>query len=159
MSSTAAFAILFLGFVMWQGFRTNNIRLADEVIASHVRSLLATHLVDVPSSDQHTVKPWFNGKIDFAPEVKDLAAQGFPLVGGRLDYIGGKTAAALVYRRNQHPINVLVVSAPGKGDARPANMNRKGYHLIHWTRDGLDYWAVSDLNTTELGQFVSELAK
>lgn len=159
MFPTTAFALLFIGFVLWQGSRGNENDLADEVIANHVRSLLATHLVDVPSSDQHTVKPWFNGKIDFAPEVRDLSAEGYPLVGGRLDYLDKKTVVALVYRRNQHPINLLIAPAPGKSDVSPSTLSRRGYHLVHWTRNEMSYWAVSDVNVDELRQFASYLAK
>ena len=159
MFPATAFALLFIGFVLWQGSRRSDSHLADEVIANHVRSLLATHLVDVASSDQHTVKPWFNGKIDFAPEVRDLAAEGFPLIGGRLDYLDGKTVVALVYRRNQHPINLMIAPAPGKHDAALTNITRRGYHLVHWTKNEMDYWAVSDVNADELRQFAGDLAK
>jgi anti-sigma factor RsiW len=157
MFPTTAFALLFIGFVLWQGLRSNGNHLADEVIGNHVRSLLATHLVDVASSDQHTVKPWFNGKIDFAPDVHDFAAAGFPLVGGRLDYLNGKTVVALVYRRNQHPINLFIAPAPGKVDTTPDILSRRGYNLIHWTRQEMEYWAVSDLNAEELHQFAGHL--
>jgi len=152
-----AFALLLLGVFVFQSTRSSRSAVVDEVIAAHVRSLLATHLVDVASSDQHTVKPWFNGKVDFAPEVQDFAKDGFPLVGGRLDYLGGKTAVALVYRRNQHPINVLIAPAPGKADSAQTSITRRGYNLLHWTRNEMEYWAVSDLNGNELQQFVSHL--
>lgn len=124
--------------------------LADQLVADHVRSTLATHLVDVASSDRHTVKPWFNGRLDFAPPVPDLAPQGFPLIGGRLDYLDGRVVAALVYRRNKHLINVFVrpeptgVSLPGLG--RP----HEGYNLVRWTEHGLEFWAVSDVDSGEL---------
>jgi anti-sigma factor RsiW len=153
--SGAAFAAVLLSFVFYQTSSASRNALADELIANHVRSLLAAHLVDVVSSDQHTVKPWFHGKVDFAPEVRDLATDGFPLVGGRLDYLDGRTVVALVYRRNKHPINVFVEPASASGDANPSTSTRRGYNLVHWTHNGMNYWAVSDLNAAELEQFVT----
>ena len=153
-----ACAVLLLGFILLQTYRgTSRNALADQVVADHVRSLLATHLVDVASSDQHTVKPWFDGKVDFAPEVRDFAAEGFPLVGGRLDYLAGRTVVALVYRRHQHPINLLISPAPGRADSAPQAMTRRGYNLIQWTQGEMSYWAVSDLNAGELSQFASHV--
>jgi len=105
------------------------------------------------SSDQHTVKPWFDGKIDFAPQVHDLAAKGFPLVGGRLDYLDGKTVAALVYQRNKHAINLFITPAPTNRSTSPTVTSRRGYNVVAWTNNGMKYWAVSDLNQTELRQF------
>ncbi len=126
--------------------------LADELVSDHVRSLLASHLMDVPTSDRHTVKPWFDGKVAFAPSVIDLADQGFPLAGGRLDYVRGQRAAAIVFRRRLHVINVFVWPATG-GDRLAQEGARDGYNLVHWTAGGLNYWAVSDLDATELRQF------
>ena len=128
-------------------------RLTDEVVASHVRSLQVDHLSDVVSSDQHTVKPWFNGKLDFSPPVVDLAPQGFPLVGGRLDHLAGRPVAALVYRRAKHPIN-LYIWPSNERDAAPQLQNHQGYHLVRWTWDGMNYWTVSDLAANELDNFV-----
>jgi anti-sigma factor RsiW len=150
----AALAVLILATVFFLSSRTSHeSNIADEVIANHVRSLLATHLVDVASSDQHTVKPWFEGKIDFAPEVRDFAMSGFPLVGGRLDYLNGKTVAALIYQRNKHPINLFVMPAPSGRDVAPAPITRRGYNAFHWSRGQMEYWVVSDLNQTELREF------
>lgn len=127
--------------------------LADEVVANHVRSLLVENrAVDVPSSDEHTVKPWFDGKIDFAPPVVDLTSDGFPLVGGRLDYAGQRTVAALVYRHRQHIINLFIWPAEGGASALAAE-SRHGYNVVHWTSGGMVYWAVSDLNPADLRAF------
>ena len=153
-----ACTLLLLAFAFFQTTRASRNAIADEVVANHVRSLLAAHLVDVASSNQHTVKPWFDGKVDFAPEVRDLAANGFPLVGGRLDYLNGKTVAALVYERNKHPINLFVVPASTNRSSQPSALTRRGYNLIHWTRGEMDYWAVSDLNAEELHQFAAYFA-
>jgi anti-sigma factor RsiW len=124
---------------------------AADVLSAHLRSLVGTHLLDVPSSDQHTVKPWFNGRLDFSPGVKDL--EGFPLLGGRLEYFDGHPAAALIYGRHKHTINLFIwPSAKATGVAA---QTRNGYHLQHWSANGMTFWAVSDLNEVELSQFVS----
>ena len=150
----AAFAAVILGFVLFQTTRlARSDAIANQVVANHVRSLLAAQLVDVVSSNQHTVKPWFDGKIDFAPEVRDLSTDGFPLVGGRLDYLDGKTVAALVYRRNKHPINLFITPAPTSRTISPTVISRRGYNILSWTNNGMKYWAVSDLNQAEIRQF------
>jgi anti-sigma factor RsiW len=128
-------------------------RIAGEVVSAHLRSLQPGHLTDVETSDQHTVKPWFNGKLDAAPPVIDLTEQGFTLVGGRLDDINGETAAAIVYRRRHHVINLFVARHPGSGHGRKAAEIRHGFNVRHWTDEGLDFWAVSDINAGELDEF------
>jgi anti-sigma factor RsiW len=133
--------------------RSGDDRLAAEITAGHARSLLADHLFDVPSSDQHTVKPWFQGRTDFSPPVADYKDQGFSLAGGRLDFIGGRTVAALVYRRRQHVINLFVWPVADSGLSEATTLSRRGYNLVHWTDAGLTFWAVSDLNAEELREF------
>ena len=129
-------------------------RLAGEVTSAHVRSLMAPgHLNDVISTDQHTVKPWFNGKLDFAPPVRDLADAGFPLAGGRLDYIAGRPVAALVYKHRLHTVNLFVWPANGAADAPPRRSSRDGYSVVRWVRGGMRYWAVSDIPADELETF------
>jgi len=126
--------------------------LPGDVVASHIRALQPGHLADVASTDQHTVKPWFDGRLDYAPPVKDLAGQGFPLVGGRLDYLAGRPVAALAYRRAQHVIDLYVWPGPA---GTPSSGTRNGYNYVHWTGQGMVFWAVSDLNRSELEQFVT----
>ena len=127
--------------------------LAAEIVSSHVRSLMADHLVDEPSSDQHAVKPWFAGKLDFSPSVKNLDGEGFLLSGGRLDYMNGRPVAAIVYRRREHVINVFVWPS-SQAAAGPHNaMAIKGFNILNWRSGGLGYWAISDLNDRELELF------
>jgi anti-sigma factor RsiW len=147
---TAVAASILLLFAMPQ-FTT--IAMQDQLVASHVRSLLANHLTDVATSNRHVVKPWFNGRIDFAPPVVELADRGFPLVGGRLDYLGGRVVPALVYRRNLHTINLFVM--PKGRFASPVDFTARkdGYSLVRWTDGGLEYWAVSDVEPGDLEAF------
>lgn len=128
-------------------------RVLGEVVSAHLRSLQAQHLTDVQSSDQHTVKPWFNGRLDVAPPVIDLAAQGFTLLGGRLDYADAKPVAAIVYRRRVHVINLFCAPAPAS-DRRAAKMQSlHGFNVRSWSENGLNLWAVSDINAEELAEF------
>lgn len=128
-------------------------RILGEAISAHLRSLQADHLTDVLSTNQHTVKPWFNGRVDLAPPVIDLTAQGFTLIGGRLDYIDGKPAAALVYRRRVHVINLFVAQGLGEAPSTPRLTMMQGFNLLRWNENGLNMLAVSDLNRDELEEF------
>jgi anti-sigma factor RsiW len=146
--AVAAGLALFIAFP-----QTSRVPLEDQIVDSHVRSLLASHLTDVQSSDRHTVRPWFSGKVDVAPPAVDLADNGFPLVGGRLDYLDGHVVAALVYKRNGHTINVFASPATNDGDAPPRATSERGFNLCHWRQGGIDFWAVTDASRPELEDF------
>jgi anti-sigma factor RsiW len=131
--------------------------LVNDIVASHVRSMMANHITDVASSDSHTVKPWFGGKLDYSPPAKDLTGQGFRLIGGRLDYLDNRPVAALVYQRSQHFINLFVWPVKTTETTQDVQLTRQGYNMIHWTRSGMTYWLVSELNVAELNECASLL--
>jgi anti-sigma factor RsiW len=133
--------------------RSRSNALAQEAITSHIRSLLATHLFDVPSTDQHTVKPWFDGKLKFSPPVHDFADHGFRLTGGRLDYFNGREVAALVYQRRLHIINLFVWPSDSGRNTAAESFAKDGYNVSHWERNGFEFWAVSDVNAEDLKAF------
>jgi len=133
--------------------------IVEQVMSSHARSVVSSHLADVASSDQHTVKPWLSGKLDFSPPVTDLTGAGFPLVGGRVDYVEHRPVAALVYRHREHVINVFVW--PERNAARTVptpSASQRGYNVVHWTDNGLAFWAISDLNAAEMKTFAETYA-
>ena len=153
-----AAAIIFAAIIAWNllpGLQRPDADqfLATQLIASHARSLLANHLTDVASSDQHTVKPWLDTKLDFAPAVVDLSSEGFPLIGGRLDYLDNRPVAALVYGRRKHFINLFIWPAAADATRAPKTMTRQGYQLLHWADSDFNYWAVSDVNINDLQTF------
>lgn len=159
-----AFACSFvlLNFLSWGVFHllsrpSADDVLAHELVASHVRSLMADHLADVPSSDQHTVKPWFNGKLDFSPPVIDLDDQGFTLVGGRLDYVNDRPVAALVYQRRKHFVNLFIWPETNDSDHSGTTTTVQGYDVVYWRQSDMNCWAVSDLNMEELKEFTQLL--
>jgi anti-sigma factor RsiW len=128
--------------------------IAEQVISSHARAVLGSRLVDVASSDQHTVKPWLSGKLDFSPSALDLTGAGFPLLGGRLDYLDNRPVATLVYRHRQHVIDLYIWPDARSGRAlQPQSSSKNGYNLLHWANGGMVYWAISDLNPAELKTF------
>jgi len=140
----------------WSGATLATDTAAADIVNSHVRSLMVDHLFDVQSTDQHTVKPWFAGKLDFSPPVQDLASSGYPLAGGRIDYLSERPVAVLVYRRRQHTISVFVWPAAER-DLAPQTWSTRGFHVKHWIRGGMSFWAVSDLNDPELSGLVRSL--
>jgi anti-sigma factor RsiW len=129
----------------------------NEMVACHVRSLMPGHLTDVLSSDKHTVKPWFAGKLDFAPDVKDFTAQSFPLIGGRLDYVNGRTVAALIYQHNKHVINVFIWPTANATGGASEMKSYHGYYVISFNTNGFHYSLVSDMDQTELKELAGLL--
>jgi len=159
IAAVVLLTIITVGLVRRAADSSRDQMITQEIVADHVRSLMANHLTDVTSTDQHTVKPWFHGKLDFAPPVDDFAAEGFPLIGGRLDYLSGRPVAALVYQRRQHPINLFVWTTEGKYPEKPTLQARQGYNIFLWTRDGMTYCAISDLAADEMQTFAGLLQK
>ena len=152
LTFAAVLVIAFLSaIVIFRPASSSQELVANEVVSAHIRSLMLDHATDVISTDQHTVKPWFEGKLDFSPPVTDFAQQGFTLVGGRLDYVGGRAAAALVYQRRQHIINIFIY--PSQESPAAGVSSRQGFNVVRWTKNGMTFWAVSDLNATELQSF------
>lgn len=152
----AAFAMgvmLSVAVTTLRGLPGSQDRLVEQVVDSHVRSLMVAHLSDVASSDHHTVKPWLSRQLDFSPPVPDLTAEGFPLIGGRMDYIDDRAVAALVYQRYLHTINVFVWPLRGKPSVAPASTSRQGFNVKSWDKDGMQFWAVSDIQSAELERF------
>lgn len=155
--AAAAVALAAVGSWQLATRRAEGNQLAEAVLSTHVRSLMPGHLTDVVSSDQHTVKPWFDGRLDFSPPVPDFASRGYPLVGGRMDYVGGRAVATLVYARRLHMISVTLWPRGAGPDAGPAAWTRQGYHLLHWNTPEYTWWVASDLGLAELDQFAAML--
>ena len=143
-----------IGTILSRTGTSSDDRFAERVVASHVRSLQVDHLTDVVSSDQHAVKPWFRGKLDFSPQVPDLTAKGYALSGGRLDYLTDRPVAALVYHRRLHAINLFTWPAIDDTEKSVRGLNRQGFHIRYWQRSGMIYWGISDLNEQEFDEFV-----
>jgi anti-sigma factor RsiW len=159
IAAVVLFAVITVGLVRRASESSREQMITQEIVADHLRSLMANHLTDVTSTDQHNVKPWFNGKLDFAPPVNDFAPEGFPLIGGRLDYLAGRPVAALVYQRRLHPINLFVWAAPEKYAEKATPQTRQGYSILLWARDGMTYCAISDLAADEMQTFAALLQK
>jgi anti-sigma factor RsiW len=154
LAASAAFLIVLgAGIITRLNLPSAEDRTIQDVVSNHIRSLMVSHLADVASTDQHTVKPWFNGKLDFSPQVQDFAADGFPLIGGRIDLVNDQPVAALVYRRNKHYINLFVWPSTTVSGPEVA-ASQRGYNLIHWIGSGMNYWAISDVNRGALEDFV-----
>lgn len=153
-TSFALATVVLIIFILFKSLPTTETEITEQIVNNHMRSLMPNHLTDVQNSDQHTVKPWFNGKLDFSPPVEDLTTKSFILVGGRLDYINGQPVAAIVYQRKAHYINLFFWFSDNQGDINKKISVTRGYNIIHWIKGNKNYWAVSDINLTELDEFV-----
>jgi anti-sigma factor RsiW len=150
-AATALLVVMTIGAMLVMHLHSADEQLiASAVLTGHIRSLQVNHLVDVPSSDRHTVKPWFQGKLDFSPPVPDLSELNWILIGGRLDYVNGRPVAALVYQRRLHDINVFLWPSHGSVDDAIKQEDAQGYQILHWNGAETTYWVVSDLNSAEL---------
>ena len=154
LGAAMATAVALLAIGSGPEIASNSSTMVDQVVDDHIRALQPGHLEDVISTDRHTVKPWFEGKLDFAPPVKDLADKQFPLIGGRLDALGGRPIAALIYKRGTHPIDLLVWPATKPGSPVPVTSEHNGFTVIHWTQGSMSLWAVSDVEQNQLEDFV-----
>jgi anti-sigma factor RsiW len=152
--AAVAATLILAAFTLWRFWPAapDPSLLQRDLVQSHIRSLLADHLLDVRSTDWRMVQPWFRGKLDYAPVVEDISTQGFALAGGRLDYLAGRPVAAVVYERSQHVINVFVWPAPGSRDQQPSARVVDGFNVVGWRANGMNWWAVSDLSPVELEQ-------
>jgi anti-sigma factor RsiW len=159
-ASLAFFTMLGWNTWLMQTSRSVPQDVGNEIVSDHIRSLMANHLSDVASEDRHTVKPWFMGKLDYSPPVDDFATDGFKLIGGRLDYVGSKPVAALVYQHRAHMINVFVWPTRENDNvsSQPRWSLDHGYHVVRWAHSGMTFWAVSDVDPTELGRFTALLS-
>ncbi|MFN2623618.1 MAG: anti-sigma factor [Chthoniobacterales bacterium] len=156
LTGLAIAASVLLGFFLGQRVsRSSDHTLVTAIVDNHIRSLVGTHLVDVTSSDQHTVRPWFEGKLDFAPPVMDLSQDEFPLRGGRVEYIDGRPVAALVYERRKHFINLFIWPASGEVDSPAATKPQRGYNVLRWRSGGMNFWAVSEVSENDLRKFAA----
>lgn len=149
LACVATFAILILSNPSVESDKI----ITAEIASVHIRSQMAEHLTDVQSSDEHIVKPWFDGKLNFSPPVYDLDSQGWKLVGGRLEYVSDRPTAALVYQHRKHIINLLIYPSKNESEGEPQTLQIQGYNLIRWNKSGMIFWAISDLNFDELQEF------
>jgi anti-sigma factor (TIGR02949 family) len=153
--AAATAAVTWFGALQY-AYRAPDVALAEQVVVGHARAVLTSHVVDIETSDQHSVKPWLSSRLDFSPPVVDLASEGFPLVGGRLDYLDHRPVAALVFRAREHVIDLYVwpdASSPRGQSTR--TLAKQGYNVVHWSDAGMQYWAISDLNAAELATFAA----
>lgn len=156
-AAAAAAAISWIAAIQYAQLPSDQL-LVEQVVSGHARAIVTSHLIEVASSDQHTVKPWLSSKVDFSPPVPDLAAAGFPLAGGRLDYLDNRAVVALVYHARQHVIDLFIWPEDKSSEMAPRALSKHGYNVLRWTSGGMNYWAISDVNAAELKNFAEAYA-